>query len=112
MLKTVRFVEDDNPYSAGDFGDQGVEEMARIEAGAVIVVGMVVFDADAVEDEMRTNNTAYETAVHLHSMDSLWCITVQADAINDCDKDFHEHNLGNVQNDYLRHLAADALGVG
>lgn len=107
MKRTVRFVEDDSPYSAGDFGDHGDEEMARIEAGAVIVVGMVVFDADAVDESERDRNP--EAAVAAAHLDSLWCITVQSDAINDLDKDITYPSV--VRNDYLRHLATEALAV-
>jgi hypothetical protein len=107
MKPTVRFVEDDNPYVAGDFGDQGVEEMARIQAGAVIVVGMVVFDADAVDESERDRNP--EAAINAALLDSLWCIAVQSDALNDLGKDITDPSV--VRNDYLRHLATEALST-
>lgn len=108
MKRTVRFVSDTEGYSAGDFGDNGEEEMARIAAGVVIVVGMVVFDADAA-DEVEARGLARETAVFEASIESLWCIAVQSDAINDCDRDITDPTT--ISNDYLRHLATEALEV-
>lgn len=107
MKRTVRFVSDTESYAEGDFGDMGKETLKAIEAGDTIVVGMLVFDADAVEEQQRRWGTAHETAVHLHTIDSLWCIVVSSSAINDCDKDITDPAL--IKDDYLRTLAVDSL---
>lgn len=110
MHKALRFVEDDNAYSAGDFGDEGEDVLKDIASGDTIVVGMVVFDAEAVEAEhMHDPHLAYETAISRHLIDSLWCITVDSRAINDTGKEIQDP--ADVTDDYLRHLAYEALGI-
>lgn len=103
MKRTVRFIEDDGDYVAGDFGDEGDKALADIASGDTIVVGMLVFDADAVSSDDR----AYETRVSDALLDSLWCIDVPYAAINDCDKDITDWTT--VQDEYLRTLAQTAL---
>lgn len=106
MSRVVRFVSDTEPYDDGDFGDMGKEVRKSIEDGDTIVVGMVVFDPDGVEAAV-TGGVAYETAVHHHTIDSLWCIDVPSAAINDCDKDITDFTV--VHDEYLRGLAELAL---
>lgn len=106
MKRTVRFIEDDEGYCAGDFGDNGEDTMAKIASGDIIILGMVVFDADALSlDE----SIPVETRVSEVMIESLWCIDVESGAINDVGRDWDAETYTNIQTEYLRELAHNAL---
>jgi hypothetical protein len=108
MRKVVRFVEDDEPRVAGDFGDNGEQTIEDIRSGATIVVGMVVYDEDAITD-LTTLDDMFESRVAGALLDSLWGIDVPYAAINDCDRDYYADTVDTIQSEYLRELATNVL---
>jgi hypothetical protein len=110
MKRVVRFVEDDESYSAGDFGDDGDEILARITAGDLLVLGMVCYDENAIID-LTTDLDLVLNRTPDALLSSVWCITADASAINYTGRDYDAANVDTIEDHYLRFLAQDALGL-